>query len=74
MPVIALDTDVEVRLLGNRNKIAASDQYPDHTKSAVVAPPIPRPAAEDAMPTLGFVSCSSSLGADRGQAIRPMSP
>ena len=52
MPVIALDTDVGVRLLGRRNRTAASDQYPHHTSCGVTAPPMPCPAAEDAMPTL----------------------
>ena len=45
MPVIALDTDVGVRLFGSRNRIAASDQYPPHTRSGVAARrcPVRRP-------------------------------
>ena len=60
MPVIALDTDVGVRLLGRRNRNAASDQYPHHTRDGVTAAPMPCPAAEDATPTLGSVSSPSS--------------
>jgi hypothetical protein len=74
MPTMALDTDVGVLLFGSRNRTAASDQYPDHTSNGVAAPPMPCPAAEDAKPTLGSVSSPSLAGADRGQAIRPISP
>ena len=51
MPVMALDTEVDVRLFGSRNRTAAKDQYPTQTKSGVVAPPMPWPAAEEAIPT-----------------------
>ena len=61
MPVIALETDVGVRLLGSRNSTAASDQYPHHTSSGVTAPPMPCPAADEAMPTFVSVSASSSV-------------
>ena len=74
MPVMALDTEVGVRLFGSKNRIAASDQYPHHTSRGVVAPPIPPAAAEEAMPAFGSDAASCSAKADRGHAIRPMSP
>ncbi len=49
----------------------ASAQYPLHTSSGVVAPPMPWPAAEEAIPT----GCSvTSCVWNRGHAIIPISP
>ena len=77
IPLTALETEVGVRLFGSRKRTAASDQNPLHTTRGVIIPPMPRAAAEDAMPAACPPPPSGSglaarRPATRGQAIRPM--
>ena len=73
MPVMALWTEVRVRLAGNRKRTAANDQYPAHTANGVMVRPIPWAAAEVATPAGRSLQSIQRRGG-RGQAMRPMSP
>jgi hypothetical protein len=79
MPMMALDTEVLVRLAGNRKRTADSAQKPLHTTSGVTEPPNPCPPAELAThnsspPAPAPAPSAASGAAVRGQASSPRAP
>ncbi len=71
MPTMALETDVCVRLSGNTNSTAASDQNPAHTARGVTERPMPWAAADEATP-VSSPSSSARGGTGAGRrAARP---
>ena len=71
MPTTALETDDGVRLSGNRNSTAASDQNPAHTASGVTERPMPWAAADEATPVSSPSPSPSPCTAPASGGVRP---